>query len=127
MASYFNRNKNSGNRPQQHRRQKVTADNSNVQEKNGCAILEGTVKVGQVNSIFQVEVDLQGRVFVVNAQLSGKLRVNKIRIVEHDVVILEVPLSELKNIGGTVNGRIKQRKDAPRLDDANNPNENSAG
>jgi translation initiation factor IF-1 len=115
MANYFNRNKNLNK--QQQRRPKVHADNSQIQEsKDGYVIVEGRVNAIQTGSRFQVDVEIGEKKFIVNAHLCGKLKMHKIRIVQYDIVILEVMLADLMSGNDTLNGRIKQRKDALRVD-----------
>jgi translation initiation factor IF-1 len=121
MANYFNRNKNLNR--QQQRRPKVHADNSVVEEtKDGYVSVEGKVISVQTGSRFQVELEIQGKTFTVNAHLCGKLKMHKIRIVQFDIVILEVMLADLMSGCAILNGRIKQRKDALRVTEDNTTN-----
>ena len=76
--------------------------------------VEGKVVRVQTGSRFLVSVEIQGQTFNVNAHLKGKLKMHKIRIVQNDIVILEVLVSDLLN-GTNINGRIIQRKDANRM------------
>jgi translation initiation factor IF-1 len=113
MANYFNRNKTFIN--QNKNRPKMTADNSSIEEsEDGYLTVEGKVVKVQTGSRFLVSVDIQGKTFDVNAYLTGKLKMHKIRIVQGDIVVLEVPVNDLMN-GTNINGRIKQRKDANRM------------
>lgn len=124
MANYFNRGKNVTNR---HRvREKVVADNSEIKDLGGGYIaLEGTVTKVQGSKI-QVSVSIidkarnAEKIYSVNAYLCGKLKMFKIRIIEHDVVILAVLAKELMNSDGKINGRITQRKDG-KVEDPLNP------
>ncbi len=114
MANYFNKNKTFI--AQNQRRPKMVADNSEVEEssEDGYLTLEGKVVKVQTGSRFQVLVEIQGKSFSVNAYLKGKLKMHKIRIVQGDVVVLEVLINDIMN-GTNINGRIIQRKDANRL------------
>ena len=47
---------------------------------------------------------------------------HKIRIVQFDIVILEVMLADLMSGCAILNGRIKQRKDALRVTEDNTTN-----
>jgi translation initiation factor IF-1 len=120
MANYFNRNKTFIN--QNKNRPKMVADNSCVEESSeGYLTVEGKVSKIQTGSRFEVSVEIQGTTFKVNAYLTGKLKMHKIRIVQGDIVVLEVLVSDLMN-GTNINGRIKQRKDAHRVENTeNNP------
>jgi translation initiation factor IF-1 len=110
MASYF---KNKNFVKKHNVRPKVDPDNSNIQEsRDGYVIVEGTIQRIQTGSRFEVEVKIEDKVFTVNAHLCGKLKMHKIRIVQYDVVILEVMLQDLMSGNATINGRITQRKDA---------------
>ena len=112
MANYFNKNKTFI--AQNQRRPKMTADNSAVEEsEDGYLTLEGKVLKVQTGSRFQVLVEIQGKSFSVNAYLKGKLKMHKIRIVQGDIVVLEVLINDIMN-GTNINGRIIQRKDANR-------------
>ena len=101
----------------------MVADNSAVEESSeGYLTLEGKVIRVQTGSRFNVAIEIQGQTFHVNAHLKGKLKMHKIRIVQNDIVILEVLVSDLMNstkpsASGktTINGRITQRKDAHRM------------
>lgn len=113
MANYFNKNKTFI--AQNQKRPKMVADNSSVEESSdGYLTLEGKVVKVQTGSRFLVSVELQGKTFDVNAYLTGKLKMHKIRIVQGDVVVMEVLVSDIVN-GTNINGRIIQRKDANRM------------
>ena len=129
MANYFNRSKNLLNR---HRtREKVTADNSEIKDiGDGYISLEGTVTKVQGSQI-QVSVVIADKTrnmektYNINAYLCGKLKMYKIRIIEHDVVVLSVLAKELMSSDGKINGRITQRKDG-KIEDPLNPSDGSS-
>lgn len=120
MANFFKNNKTF--KKQQYKRQKVEADNSQIKETNqGYLVLEGKVVKSQTGSRFQVEVCLGERNFLINAYLCGRLCQYKIRVIESDIVVVEVLKNELKSAAESsqnkINGRITQRKDPPKKED----------
>lgn len=89
---------------------KVFADNSGVTEsKDGYWTFEGKVIKVEPGSRFKVQINVtiggQDKEFIIDAYTSGHLRMNKIRIVQGDIVIVAVPVSDLSK------GRITHRKD----------------
>lgn len=89
---------------------KIVPDNSGVTEsKDGYWTFEGLVIKVEPGSRFKVKINVlingQEKEFTVDAYTSGHLRMNKIRIVQGDVAIIVVPVSDLTK------GRITHRKD----------------
>jgi translation initiation factor IF-1 len=120
MANYFKNSKTF--KKQQYKRQKVEADNSQIKQTDkGCLVLEGKVVKSQTGSRFQVEVCLGDRTFLINTYLCGRLCQYKIRVIESDIVEVEVMPEELRaaaeSPANKINGRIVKRKDPPKKDD----------
>ena len=75
-----------------------------MQDKNKNVLeLEGIVKECLPDTKFLVEVELEGTKFIITGYLSGKMRMNYIKILEGDKVKLELTPYDLKQ------GRIVYR------------------
>ncbi len=80
------------------KKKKVTSEPKN---KPDVLVVEGTVVEALPNGMFRVELDMGHKVL---AHVSGKIRVNFIRISPGDRVVLELPVYDLTR------GRIIYRK-----------------
>lgn len=72
-------------------------------KKKNVLELEGVVKECLPDTKFLVEVELEGNKFLITGYLSGKMRMNYIKILEGDKVKLELTPYDLKQ------GRIVYR------------------
>ena len=83
------------------KKKKRKEGNASKTPKPDVLVVEGTVLEALPNGMFRVELDMGHKVL---AHVSGKIRVNFIRISPGDRVVLELPVYDLTR------GRIVYRK-----------------
>jgi translation initiation factor IF-1 len=82
---------------------------SNDNELKDYVTVEGQVSQVMTGSCYQVFVEINDRSFYINALLSGRLRVRKVRVVQGDKVMVEINVLGLESDTNPTTGRIIQR------------------